>query len=225
MGSLKKTDPIKLVFHGDSLLFGLDGRGAQDWAVHLRALCVAYGCTDITASSFGVSGQKLKTMINTTGATVDAALDSLRYNILFVEADVNAILNYFTDPANAALTGLENYQDMAEYATDRKAAGFNEVITLTGAYPRLFGDPLAYNNAEWTEDRIQEFKAYKDLCNEVLPSGVDKVLDLSLNPYFGGGIGQTVNDQYLDDGIHQNSVGYLNKASWIFENTLKNRLV
>lgn len=166
-------------------------------------------------NSYGISGQTLLSMISSAETKIDTSIESTEQNIIVAWEDVNAMLN-------GGRTAQQNYNDFKTYFQDRKDAGYNVGILITGYYPRKKNG--VYNNSIWN-DRIPNLHEFYELCKNTDVDTVpwDAHIDLRDHPQVGGDSAQNINE-YFFDSVHLLRDGYDSVGSFIYRNAIINYL-
>ena len=190
------TSDINIVFNGNSLmkctylnLGGID----QYWPKQVQTY-LSGKTQSLDFFSLGVDGQQLTTMIAEAPANIDTLVNSSFINICVFWEDANGIII-------GNKTAQQNYDDYETYFNDRKLAGFDYVIAISGYYPRT-----PYGGFYTSAARLRH-EAFFDLINTT-ENPWDVTIDLRDAESIGGVSGQVQDVAFFNDYLHLNNDGY-----------------
>ena len=193
---LSETD-INIIFDGNSITLGQGSGVDQNFPKKVKLWLIGKAKT-IEFYSFGVGGLKLRQMIARAPTLIDVLIDPEKTNVIVAFEDANGILL-------GDVNGQENYDDMIAYEADRRAAGFDYVIILSGYNERRPFPASVLPNFPAQQDYFDLIKAN--------PLG-DVTCDLRLAKNIGGPYGQERNS-YFYDYIHLTESGYYELADYV----------
>lgn len=130
---LKPSASVKVVFDGNSLVQGI---GATSTPLP-TAFGNLVGSTIASVSNLGGSGRTWRNMNGLDGgssASVDAAFDPAKTNVLFAWETTNSV-------CNVGRTAAQTIQDATDYIAARRAAHPTWRIVLLTSIPRQQADP------------------------------------------------------------------------------------
>jgi len=194
---------LNMVFDGDSLTYSQYASSAQYYPNMVRTFMLDF-TYPITINSFGINGQSTLDMLSNISSKILPLYDNSKYNVIVAWEDINAILN-------DARTAQQNFDDIENYITQCKTAGFELCVLVTGYYPRKNLDGT-YNQAVWTDgspNRLDKQHDYFAMCKAQPPDNVDLHIDLRECPVIGGLMrGATIDENYWNDSNHLVDPGY-----------------
>jgi hypothetical protein len=206
------TLDVNIAFHGNSLTQGRNNTPIDQYYPKKVRDGLSPLVNSLTFNSVGVSGRAMTEMISDAPSVIDGFVNVNKLNVIVFWEDVNGI---YID----GRTGQQNFDDYETYALDRKNAGWDLVIPITGYFGREESDGgyVLYNyitgqyidfsgvvQSSWF-DRQEDFF---DLVDENGVTNSDEIVHLSVSPILGGGRDQVRDPNYFSDYIHLVADGY-----------------
>ena len=198
---------LNIVFDGDSLTQGINGSGIDQYYPKEVQSWLSTRVNSLEFHSFGVSGQRLYTMLANAPVKIYPLTDPLKTNVLVVWEDVNQILS-------GERTALQTLQDLNDYCDGARTAGYDYIIVPTGynsRRPYLLWNTITeqYQPVNINPANETEWQSYFDIIKNQIDPVWDLSIDLRDAPIIGGGVAQdwqTVPE--FKDYIHLTAEGY-----------------
>lgn len=201
------TLDVNIVFDGDSLTQGINGAGIDQYYPKQVQAWLTSRVNSLEFHSFGVSGQRLYTMLANAPTKIYPLVNPAKENILVVWEDVNQILS-------GERTAMQTLSDINAYCQGARIAGYDTIYLITGYNSRRPYElwdtvnevyvPLTINPADELE-----WQSYFQLITDQTNTIWDRRLDLRDAPNIGGAIEQAWQGvPEFQDYIHLTALGY-----------------
>lgn len=185
-----------MVFHGDSLTFGVGSTGGLNYPAQTIALMPPY----FSATNLGVSGQTITQMITTGVNNVDPLFGN-NFRRMIGWGGTN-------DLAIGGDSAATLYANMVTYATARKAAGWK--VILIGILPRGAGAGGSFETRRTSVNASlrADFSSATAFTNiRTGAAYADYFIDIEGDADLGQS-GDELNPTFYTDEIHLTNAGY-----------------
>lgn len=213
------TSDVVLVFDGNSLTEGINNAGIDQYYPKLVNTHFEGVFKSKEFSSYGVSGQSTQEMLADVQTQIYPKAVPGKENILIAWEDANSMIKLTNYDNSDKVSGEQNFVDMKTYFQGAKDAGFQHCILLTGYYPRMQEDGFYHMGTRTVlEESLDQMEIYMNLVSNADIKTVpwDYHIDLREAPHIGGVRGQ-LEDEYFNDYIHLNAIGYDEIAALVID--------
>ena len=210
---------LNIVFDGDSRIRGFagtpDGNENVAAALERNHLSVPNNVRSYDINSFGVNGQTIAQMDGDAPVQIDPLIDNTKTNVLIYLEGVNSIVN---NGQTAALT----YSQHNDYINNRNAAGWDVIVFISEAEPRVVGG--AYNSPNFTPATLQQLRDFDQLFVSTPNPNLSNLVRLRLEPIgtIGGDVPATEVNAFWNDSVHYLESGYAEIAQVLWDDVISN---